>query len=113
MCNHRRQIDDAGRLINRRGLHGGDLMMAVPISDFSGLVRPICALANAVASAAIEGLDRCMARFLGCEIKTDGAGFGALRPNTMAGCLLGIFGHQALQLGFSLLMFEVCLVRFV
>jgi hypothetical protein len=30
----------------------------VPVSDFSGLASSVCALARAVASAAIEGLDR-------------------------------------------------------
>ena len=88
MREHGRQIDDPGRLINRGRLHSRNLMLPqslahdleatgkrrvtelpctaprrgsiVPISDFSGLVSSICALASAVASAAIEGLDRCI-----------------------------------------------------
>src|SRR5215469_1543919 len=70
----------------------------VPISDFSGLMSSICALASAVASAAIDGLERCMARLLGRggqEVKTDGARFRTLGPDPMATRLLRIFRHQA------------------
>ena len=34
----------------------------VPVNDFSGLVSAICALAKAAARAAIDSLDRCIAR---------------------------------------------------
>ena len=41
------------------------------------------------------------------EIETDGAGFRALGPNAMADRLLGIFWHQALELGLGLLVLEM------
>src|SRR6516162_6579641 len=78
----------------------------VPISDFSGLVSSICALANAVASAAIDGLDRCIIR-LRSEIKADGARFGTLRPNAVTDRFLGIFRHKALQLRLGLFVLEM------
>src|SRR5262249_41542257 len=73
----------------------------VPVSDFSGFVSSICALANAVASAAIDGLDRCMARLLsrgGQKIEADRAGFGALGADAMADRFFGILRHEALEL---------------
>src|SRR4029077_1612876 len=82
----------------------------VPMSDFSGLASSICALANAVASAAIEGLDRCMAPLLSrlCQkVKADGTGFGAHRAQPVRDRLLGVLGHQAFELGLGLLVFEM------
>src|SRR6516162_7435651 len=82
----------------------------VPVSDFSGLASSICALASAVASAAIEGLDRCMARLLspgGQDIKADGPRFGALGADAMADGLLGILGHQAFELGLGLFVLHM------
>ena len=83
MGEHGGQTDDAGRLIDRRGLHRCDLMLAerlahdieavgergiaeaplplpcspggiMAVSDFSGLTSSACALANAAASAATD-----------------------------------------------------------
>jgi hypothetical protein len=79
---NRGQIDDAGGLIDRRGLDGRDLMLAErlahdlktarergipeqslrriwclaiePIRDFSGLESSTCALASAAANEAID-----------------------------------------------------------
>src|SRR5215469_10693046 len=82
----------------------------VPTSDFSGFASSICALANAVASAAIDGLDRCMAcLFTGCgqDVEADSTGFGALGAHPMADGLLGIFRNQPFQLGLGLLVLEM------
>ena len=83
MRQHGREIDDAGGLIDRRGLYCGDLMLAqglahdieptrersipkrlfspslsirtdVATSDFSGLISSACALASAAAKLAID-----------------------------------------------------------
>src|SRR5262249_19343587 len=73
----------------------------VATSDFSGLASSVCALASAVASAAIEGLDRCRVRLLagrGQDVEADRAGFGALGPNSMADRLFGILRHEGLEL---------------
>src|SRR5262249_55771655 len=83
----------------------------VPVSDFSGFVSSICALANAVASAAIDGLDRCMARLLsrgGQKIEADRAGFGALGADAMADRLFGILRHEGLELCPRLFVFGMC-----
>src|SRR5947207_3221975 len=82
----------------------------VPVSDFSGLASSICALASAVASAAIDGLDRCMAPLpgrSGQEIEVDCSRLGALGANAMADRLFGIFRHQAFELGLCLFVFEM------
>src|SRR5207302_5106611 len=71
------------------------------------LASSICALASAVASAAIDALDRCMARLRAQKVKADGAGFGALGAHAMADRLLGVLRHQPLQLGLGLLMLEI------
>ena len=70
----------------------------------------ICALASAVASAAIDELDLRIIRLRSCEIKADGVGFGTLRPNAMADRLLGIFWHQALKFRLGPLVLEMRLV---
>src|SRR5260370_5970240 len=79
----------------------------VPTSDFSGLASSICALASAVARAAIEALERCMARLRGREeVKADSARFGALGTHPMANCLFGVFRHQALEFSLRLVVLE-------
>src|SRR6516162_966137 len=82
------------------------------MSDFSGLVSSTCALASAVASAAIDELHHCIAqlRVRGHKIEADGSGFRTPRPNAVTDRLLGIFRYQALQLGLGLLMVEMRLV---
>jgi hypothetical protein len=54
----------------------------------------------------MDSLDRCMAAVLDEEVEGHGAGFRALGAEAMADRLLGILGHQALQLGFGLLVGE-------
>ena len=123
MREHGCQIDDPGCLVDRSGLHGGDLILAQSLAhdlEPAGKRRiaelPCAALtasrlnrtdqrllrirefdlalASALASAAIDGLDRCMARLLirsGQKVEADGAGFGALGAHPMADRLPGIF----------------------
>src|SRR5262249_38664782 len=82
----------------------------VPVSDFSGLASSICALASAVASAAIERLERCMVRLpsRGAQkIKADGTGFGALGPNAMPDSLLGILSDHPFPFGLGLLVLQM------
>src|ERR1700683_4259272 len=81
----------------------------VATSDFSGLTRAIWALAKAAAKLAIELLDCCMttALLIGEEIETDGSRLGALGPDAVAGCFLGIVWHQILQFGLGLLVIEM------
>src|SRR5689334_7295389 len=81
----------------------------VPMSDFSGLASSVCALASAVASAAIEGLDHCMARLstICQKVKADRPRFGTLSADAMADRLLGVLRHQAFELDLSLLVLEM------
>src|SRR5262249_43644772 len=82
----------------------------MPTSDFSGLASSICALASAVASAAIERLGRCMAHLLrgdGQKVKADRAGFGAPRANAVANCFFGILRDQVIELRLGLLVLKV------
>jgi hypothetical protein len=49
-----------------------------------------------------------MARLLGGQkIEADGAGFGALGPNSMAYRFFGILRHEDFELGLGLFVFEV------
>src|SRR5216684_2413438 len=78
----------------------------VAVSDFSGLASSIWAFARAPAIAPMVSLERCMTDLRQLEVKADGAGFGPLGPNAMPDRLLGILGHQLLQLGFRRFMIE-------
>src|SRR6516164_5465820 len=80
----------------------------VAVSDFSGLTRCACALASAEASAANDSLDRCTVGLRVKNIEAHRARFRALCPHTVADCLLGILGHQRLELGLGVLMVEEC-----
>src|ERR1700727_1994535 len=71
----------------------------VPVSDFSGLVSTICALASAAARAAIDSLDRCIARLHLDRLETSRPRFRALGTDPMAKRLLGILRHKPLKLG--------------
>src|ERR1700719_1649694 len=71
----------------------------VAVSDFSGLVSIIWALASAAARAAIDSLDRCMIGLHVRHFEADRTGLGALGPYAMTECLLGILRHQPLQFG--------------
>jgi hypothetical protein len=76
-------------------------------SDFSGLTSSACALANAAARLAMDGLDLCTAALHAEEVEAHGARFRALGPDAMPGRLLGILWHQTLQFGLGLFMFEM------
>src|SRR5271157_1522637 len=78
----------------------------VAIRAFSGLVSSACALARAAAIAPMDSLDRCMAVLLGEKIETNRARLRALRPNAMAGRLLGVRGNESLELGLGAFMVE-------
>src|ERR1700722_2580424 len=79
----------------------------VAVSAFSGLVSSIWALAKAPAIAPMVSLERCMPSLRLLELKTDGAGFGALGAHAMAACFPGVLRHQLLQLKLGRVMIEV------
>src|SRR5271169_2355223 len=62
----------------------------VAVSDFSGLVSSIWALASAAANAAIDSLDRCMVGLQLDHLEAHRARLGALSPDAVAERLLGI-----------------------
>src|SRR5262249_6509796 len=74
----------------------------VALSDFSGFVSSVCALASAAASAAIDSLDRCMLALRFQQIEAHRAGSRSARPNAMPERLPGIFGKKGLELGLGL-----------
>src|SRR3974390_2032876 len=78
----------------------------VAMSDFSGLTRCACALASAAARAANDSLDRCTGGLRVENVKARCARFRALGPHAMADRLLGILGHQRLELGLGALVVE-------
>src|SRR5580693_8076001 len=86
---------EAYRNVRSPSLGNGERMVAT--SDFSGLVSSDWALARALAIAPIDSLDRCISSLHFKEFEADGAGFRALGPKAMPGCLLGVLRHQALQ----------------
>src|SRR5215831_6184349 len=87
----------------------GDRMVAT--SDFSGLVSSACALASAAAMVPIVSLERCMAALHAQDIKAYRTGFGSFGSDAMADRLLGVLGHQGLELRLRVLMLEVSLAR--
>jgi hypothetical protein len=66
----------------------------LPHDKASGLTSCAWALARAAAIVPILSLDRCRAVLLTEEVETDGAGFGALSADAMAGCLVSILRHE-------------------
>src|SRR6202035_223946 len=79
----------------------------VAVSDFSGLTSSACALANAAARLAMDGLDLCTATLHAEDIKAHRPRLRALGPDAMADRLLGILRHQTLQFGLGLFMVEM------
>src|ERR1700689_2080793 len=79
----------------------------VPFRDFSGLTSSACALANADARLAMDGLDLCTATLHAEEIKAHRPRLRALGPNAVPDRLLGILRYQTLQFRLGLFMFEV------
>src|SRR5580704_5067463 len=75
--------------------------------DFSGLTSSACALANAAAKLAIDGLDLCMATLNAEDIKAHRPRLRAFGPDAMPDRLLGILRHQPLQFCFGLFVFEM------
>src|SRR4051812_24486096 len=80
----------------------------VAVSDFSGLASSVCALARAPAIAPMLSLERGMTDLHVMKVEADRARFGALGPYPMPNRLLGILGHQLLELGFSGIVFGMC-----
>src|ERR1700759_5656201 len=78
----------------------------VATSDFSGLVSSTCALASAAAIAPIVSLERCMAGLHVQHVEAHRARFRALGPDPMSDPLLGVLGHQVLELGLGPLVLE-------
>src|SRR6266849_8466314 len=70
----------------------------VAVSDFSGLTSSAWALASADASAATDSLDLGMGGLRHQDFEADRASFRALPPHAMPDCLLGVLGHQRLEL---------------
>src|SRR6516162_1814713 len=83
----------------------------VATSDFSGLVSSACALASAAAMVPIDSLQRCMAALHAQDIKAHRTGFGSFGSNTVPDGLLGIPGHQGLELRLGILILEVSPAR--
>src|ERR1700724_2516446 len=83
----------------------------VALSDFSGLVSSACALARAAAIAPIDSLDRCMDPLPLHEVEAHRPGFAELGPNAVAKGLLGVLGHEALELGVGFLVLEKGMAR--
>src|SRR5215218_8475114 len=80
---------------------------SVPTSDFEGLVRSSCALARAAAIAPIDGLELCMRTSDLRNVEADCPGLRALCSHAMSEGLLGVLGHERLQLGPGLLVLDV------
>src|SRR5262245_53531019 len=78
----------------------------VATSNFSGFISSDCALASALAIAPIDSLERCMVALRSDKLKTDSARFRPLGPHPMPDRLPSIFGHQCLQGGLGILMFQ-------
>src|SRR5260370_26521029 len=78
----------------------------VAVSAFSGLVSSDWALASAAAMVPIDSLDRCMGGLHAQDIEAHGSGFRPLGPNPMADRLLGVFRHEALELGLGVFVFN-------
>src|SRR5450755_164039 len=78
----------------------------VAVSDFSGLASSAWALASAPAMAPIDSLDRCMGCLLAQDIEAHRPGLRPFGPNPMTDGLLGVFRHEAFELGFGALVLE-------
>src|SRR4051812_1233027 len=78
----------------------------VPTSDFEGLDRSSCALARAAAIAAIDGLELCMRPSDLRNVEADRSGLRALCSHATAEGLLGVLGHERLELRFRLLVLD-------
>src|SRR5262245_29044243 len=78
----------------------------VAVSDFSGLTSSAWALANADASAATVSLDRGMGRLRLEHIKAHCPRFRALGFHAVSDGLLGILGHQGLELALRAFVVE-------
>src|SRR3984957_14863498 len=78
----------------------------VATSDFSGLVSSACALASAPAMVPIESLDWCTGCLHVQDFEAHGSGFRPFGPDAMPDGFLGVFRHQALELGLGALVLE-------
>src|ERR1700688_5100687 len=76
----------------------------VAVRDFSGLAISACALASAAAMVPIDSLHRCMGCLLAQDIEAHSSRLRPLGPNAMPDGLLGVFRHQALELGLGALV---------
>src|ERR1035437_7039772 len=126
------QPDLAALLIDGRGLHRGDLVLAkalahdikaagqggiaegpiglagdgewmVAIRDFSGLLSSPWALASAAAMAPMVSLERCMVRLHLHHLKADRPRFGPFGAQAMSDRLLGVLRHQLFHVGLAAL----------
>src|SRR5262249_28934002 len=80
-------------------------------SDFSGLASSACASASPAAMVPMVSLERCMAALHAQDIKAHRTGFGSFGSNTVPDRLLGVLGHQGLELRLGILMLELSLAR--
>src|SRR3981081_3389700 len=78
----------------------------VAVSAFTGLESSDCALARAPAMVPIDSLDRCMACLHAQDIEAHGSGFRPFGPYAMPHGLLGVFRHEALELGLGIFVFK-------
>src|SRR5262249_56125484 len=91
---------ESGAYRKRRSPSPGRPVRMVAVSDFSGLMSSACALAKAEASAATVSLDRGIGCLRFQHIKTHRPRFRALCFHAVPYGLLGILGHQGLELAF-------------
>src|SRR5215831_4657535 len=80
----------------------------VAVSDFSGLISSVWALAKAEASAATVSLDRGMAGLALQHIKAHRPRFRALGFHAVPNRLPGILGHQGFELALGPFVVEKC-----
>src|SRR5215210_4822127 len=78
----------------------------VAVSDFSGLVSSIWALARAAAMAPIVSLERCIGHLQLHEVKADGTRLRAFGTQPVADRLFDVLRDQLLQLGFRVFVRE-------
>jgi hypothetical protein len=74
---------------------------AVPVQDLRLVIRW-----RTEASAAMDSLDRCMARLRLQKVEPNGPGLGSPSPDAMPDSLLCVLRHECLKLGLGALMIE-------
>src|SRR6266545_7847378 len=92
---------ESGAYRKLRSLSPGRPVRIVAVSDLSGLMSSVWALAKAAASAATDSLDRGMGDLRLQHVKANGARFRALGFHAVPNGLPGILRHQGFELAFG------------